>query len=112
MASTSGVAGVHVNPQRDWKPRLTLQNALGILLLLVLLVFVVYPVVLIILQSFQVTRPGEAVVFGLDGWRAVFSERGLGSAALNTLGLTIARQGLSLPVAIMIAWLIARTDLP
>jgi iron(III) transport system permease protein len=112
MASTSGVAEVQLGGTRDWKPRLSLQNALGILLLVLLSVFVVYPVVLIILQSFQVTRPGEAVVFGLDGWRAVFSERGLGTAALNTLGLTVARQALSLPVAILIAWLIARTDLP
>jgi len=52
------------------------------------------------------------MIFGIDGWRAVFSERGLASATLNTLGLTLARQLISLPIAILVAWLIARTDLP
>ncbi|MBM2832726.1 MAG: ABC-type Fe3+ transport system permease component, partial [Dehalococcoidia bacterium] len=64
------------------------------------------------LQSFQVSKPGEAVRWGLDGWRAVFSESALQKAAWNTVSLAIVRQFLALFFAILIAWLLARTDVP
>ena len=73
---------------------------------------VVYPIVLVVLQSFQVAGPGEPARWGLDGWRAAFEEPGLRTALLNTLKVTFVRQLLSLPLAVLIAWLIARTDLP
>jgi len=73
---------------------------------------VVFPVVLVVLQSFQVAAPGQPARFGLDGWRAAFSEPGLRGALLNTLTVTFVRQLLSLPLAVLIAWLLARTDLP
>jgi iron(III) transport system permease protein len=73
---------------------------------------VVYPVALVVLQSFQVAGPGEPARWGLDGWRAAFEEPGLRAALLNTLKVTVVRQLLSLPLAVLIAWLIARTNLP
>jgi iron(III) transport system permease protein len=73
---------------------------------------VVYPVALIALQSFQVAGPGEPARWGLDGWRAALQEPGLRAALGNTLKVTLVRQLLSLPLAVLIAWLIARTDLP
>lgn len=112
MASAADAGVLDARTWRDWRPQWNLQNVLGTVLLGLLSLFVVYPVVLILLQSIQITRPGEPMVFGLDGWRAIFNERGLFSATMNTLGLTLARQAISLPIAILIAWLIARTDLP
>src|SRR5881296_3727408 len=73
---------------------------------------VVYPVLLVVLESFQVAPPGQPAAYGLDGWRAALSEPGLRGALLNTLTVTFVRQLLSLPLAILIAWLLARTDLP
>ena len=73
---------------------------------------VVYPVALVVLQSFQVAGPGEPARWGLDGWRAAFEEPGLRAALVNTVKVTFVRQLLSLPLAVLIAWLIARTDLP
>jgi iron(III) transport system permease protein len=73
---------------------------------------VVYPILLVALQSLQVAAPGEPARWGLDGWRAAFAEPGLRAALLNTLKVTIVRQLISLPLAVLIAWLIARTDLP
>ena len=64
------------------------------------------------LQSFQVAAPGQAARYGLDGWRAALGEPGLRAALLNTLTVTFVRQLLSLPLAVLIAWLLARTDLP
>src|SRR5215204_6707688 len=112
MASVGDIGAVGARHARAWRPHWDLQTILGVILLGLLTLFVVYPVVLIFLQSIQTTRPGEAMVFGIEGWRAVFNERGLANATLNTLGLTLARQLISLPIAILIAWLIARTDLP
>ena len=73
---------------------------------------VVYPIFLVVLQSFQVAAPGEPARWGLDGWRAAFMEPGLRAALVNTLKVTIVRQLISLPLAVLIAWLIARTNLP
>ena len=41
-----------------------------------------------------------------------FSEPGIAKAFLNTLVVTGVVQGISLPIAILIAWVIARTDMP
>jgi iron(III) transport system permease protein len=88
----------------------------GTILCTVVLVIVagaiLFPLALIVIQSFDITRPGEATHYGLDGWIAIFNERGLRTAVNNTLLLSITRQAIALPIAIGIAWLIARTDLP
>jgi len=73
---------------------------------------VVFPLLLVVLQSFQVAGPGQPAAYGLDGWRAALGEPGLRAALLNTLTVTFVRQLLSLPLAVLVAWLLARTDLP
>jgi iron(III) transport system permease protein len=73
---------------------------------------VVYPLLLVVLESFQVAPPGQPARYGLDGWRAAFAEPLLRAALVNTLKVTVVRQILSLALALLIAWLIARTDLP
>jgi iron(III) transport system permease protein len=73
---------------------------------------VVFPVLLVVIQSFQISAPGQAAAYGLDGWRAALGEPGLRAALVNTFAVTFVRQLLSLPLAVLIAWLLARTDLP
>ena len=73
---------------------------------------VVYPVLLVVLQSFQTALPGQPARYGLDGWRAALAEPALRSSLWNTLTVTFVRQLLSLPLAVLIAWLLARTDVP
>jgi len=80
---------------------------LGVLAFLVL-----YPLFLLILNSFPTTQPGGATSFDLDSWRLAWSEPGMRDAILNTLGLVSARMVVSFPLAVFIAWLLARTDLP
>jgi iron(III) transport system permease protein len=74
--------------------------------------FVLYPILLIVVNSFQVSKPGAPPLYGLAGWRSVFSEPGMRGALYNTFALLVSRQILSFPVAVFIAWLLARTDLP
>ena len=73
---------------------------------------VVYPVLLVMLQSFQTALPGQPARYGLDGWRAALAEPALRSSLWNTLTVTVVRQLISLPLAVGVAWLLARTDLP
>lgn len=74
--------------------------------------FVLYPILLIVLNSFQVARPGSPPLYSLQGWRIALSDPGMRQAVTNTFNLILARQLISFPVAVFLAWLLARTDLP
>ena len=92
--------------------RIEAQAVLCTVVLALVAFCVVFPLFLVVLQSFQVAAPGEAARYGLAGWRAAFGEPGLRGALWNTFTVTFVRQLLSLPLAVLIAWLLARTDLP
>ncbi len=82
------------------------------LLLCVVAFLVVTPLALMILNSFQIARPGQPIVWGLEGWVTAFSTPGIIKAITNTFTLAITRQAIALLVGAFFAWLIARTDLP
>jgi len=82
------------------------------LLLLVVGFLVLTPLVLMIINSFQIARPGQPIVWGLDGWVKAFSTPGIIKAMTNTFTLAITRQAIALLIGAFFAWLIARTDLP
>jgi iron(III) transport system permease protein len=82
------------------------------LLLLVVGFMVLTPLGLMIFNSFQVARPGEPVVYGLDGWTKAFTTPGILKAMTNTFSLAITRQAIALFIGAFFAWLIARTDIP
>jgi len=71
-----------------------------------------YPIVLIVLNSFQMARPGESPQWGLEGWRIALSQPGILTSIGNTASVLLVRQAISFPIAILIAWLLARTDIP
>ena len=95
---------------RAW--RWETETILCTLVLGVLLFAVLYPLFLLLISSFQIDIPGRPVRWGLDGWRLAFSESAMGRAIWNTITLTFARQAIGFPISIIIAWLLARTDLP
>ncbi len=93
--------------------RLPSRETLGLTALLAIVaVLVLFPIVQMVVQSFRTAMPGQAGAWSIDGWRAVFGERALQTALYNTITLTVARQLLALVIAVFIAWLLARTDLP
>jgi iron(III) transport system permease protein len=73
---------------------------------------ILYPLLLILINSFQISRPGQPIVYGLDGWQAAFDSPTILRSVVNTLNLTWWRQLIGLPVGLLFVWLIARTDLP
>jgi len=90
----------------------SLQGFLYWLVLGLVLFAVLYPAGVIILSSFE--TPGEKLLsgFGLRAWQLAFSDPAIIAAIWNTLTITLARQAIALPIAILLAWVIARTDIP
>jgi iron(III) transport system permease protein len=82
------------------------------ILLLVVGFLVLTPLALMILNSFQIARPGQPIVWGLEGWVKAFTTPGIVKAMSNTFTLAITRQVIALFIGAFFAWLIARTDLP
>ncbi len=74
--------------------------------------FVFYPWALLTIQSFNVGQLGQPFQWGLDAWRAAFDNPGIWSALGNTFKIFFAFQLISFPVAIGIAWVLARTNVP
>jgi iron(III) transport system permease protein len=82
------------------------------ILLLVVGFLVLTPLALMIINSFQIARPGQPVVWGMEGWVKAFTTPGITRAMTNTFALAITRQVIALFIGAFFAWLIARTDLP
>src|SRR3954462_4033614 len=90
-------------------------KALWIMALLLILVgfFLIYPVLLLLLQSFNVAPEIFSTPrWGLGNWRSGFAEPGLLRALLNTFIIWGLSTGISLPIAVAIAWTLARTRIP
>jgi iron(III) transport system permease protein len=87
--------------------------SLPIIILIVVVAFLVLtPLFLMILNSFQTARPGQPIVWGMEGWVKAFSTPGIVKAMTNTFTLAITRQAIALLIGAFFAWLVARTDIP
>jgi iron(III) transport system permease protein len=97
---------------RSYSSRLNVQSLLFTLLLCLVAFLVLTPLSLLLLNSFQVGRPGAEIVYGLDGWRQALTSPGIIEAIYNSFSLAIVRQAIATVLGIFLAWLLARTDLP
>ena len=73
---------------------------------------VLYPFILLLINSFTVTRFYEPARYGFAAWEFALSDPGMLKALLHTFYLMVVLQAISFPVAILLCWLIARTDMP
>ena len=83
-------------------------------MILVLGVFLIYPVLLILTLSFN-TAPSFFIgerVWGFANWLSAFKEPGLWRALFNTIWLWLLSASVAFPIAVTIAWLLARTKIP
>jgi iron(III) transport system permease protein len=81
-------------------------------IVLVLLAFLVLsPIYLLVVSGLQ-SDAGNETAYSFASWIAAFNEPGILKAFFNTLLVTGVVQGISIPIAIVIAWVIARTDMP
>jgi iron(III) transport system permease protein len=97
---------------RVYPVRLDGQSLLLTLLLSFIAFLVVTPLFLLLLNSFQIGRPGGEIVYGLEGWRLAFTSLGIVEAIYNSFSLAITRQIIATIIGVFLAWLLARTDIP
>ncbi len=83
-----------------------------IALLAIVGLFVLYPVLIILVNSVTLGPNGQSQGFTLRSWQIAVSDPAMLAAIRNTLKVVAANESISLPVAVAIAWLLARTDLP
>ena len=80
-------------------------------LILILCFLTLYPMVMLLYGSLHSTPPGIPGEFNLDGYASLASAENLVVLA-NTVGISLVKTILSLALAVLLAWIIARTDTP
>lgn len=88
------------------------RTVLFTIVILLTVFLVLYPVLLIALYSFDVSGGTGDFVFGLDSWRYALSDPTMFGAIVNSLKLLVSIHGIALPIAVVLAWVLARTDIP
>ena len=73
--------------------------------------YVLYPLILILINSFNVATIAEPPAYGLQAWRDAFGEPGIWRSLWNSVKIGIALQLVALPLGIFISWLLARTNI-
>jgi iron(III) transport system permease protein len=82
-------------------------------LFLALIGFLVFtPLLFLLYGSFEAIGPDGSTVYSLQGWGQALDNPGIVNAIYNSFSLAIARQTAAMAVGILLAWLIARTDIP
>jgi iron(III) transport system permease protein len=70
-----------------------------------------YPMAMLLYGSVHSTPPGEAGNFNLDGYLAIFTPENL-RILFDTVMLSLVKTVIALFLAILLAWIVARTDTP
>ncbi len=102
-------------PQRfflPWKRRLNGGLLLMVLLLGTMGFYILYPLLLILINSFNVASIADPPVYSLEAWRVAFSDADLWVSLWNTIKIAAVYQTIAFPIGIIIAWLLARTNMP
>jgi iron(III) transport system permease protein len=88
----------------------------GVLVMPILIVglgfYIVYPLVLILVNSFNVAAISQPARYGLDNWVAAFSQPRLLQSLGNTLIVYFLYETIGFPIAVIIAWALARIRMP
>jgi len=74
--------------------------------------YILYPLFLIFINSFNAADIGDSFIFTLGHWRTAFSDPQIFQALKNTFYIYILYTGISFPLAVIVAWLLARTNIP
>ncbi len=93
-------------------PRIDAPRMVYMLLFVLVGIFVLYPVLVILMESFLAGPIAQPQEWSLAWWRAALSEPAMLGAAWNTLKIVFFVELIAMPVAVLLAWVLARTDLP
>lgn len=73
---------------------------------------VLAPILFLIVNSFQLAHPGQPPAWGLREWQLALGNTAVWVAVGNSIRIYLATSIAAWPIAIALAWLLARTDLP
>ena len=74
--------------------------------------YIIYPIALIFIQSFNIAGVmSGSFEFSLENWRKAFAEPGILESLGNTIFIFFAYTSVSFPLAVLISWLLARTQM-
>jgi iron(III) transport system permease protein len=93
-------------PGWQWHP-LLLWLVLGLVTLVICI-----PIAMVALGGFNVAAPGEGFRFGLSNWQRAWADPQLRPALWYTVAIVATRMVLGFVIAVLLAWLVARTNLP
>ncbi len=82
-----------------------------VLITLILLFLAAYPLAMLLYGSMFTAQPGLPGTFDLGGYARLFTAHNLGILA-NTVGIALVSTGVSITLAVLLAWILARTDTP
>jgi iron(III) transport system permease protein len=82
------------------------------LLFFVLIFLVLYPILMLLTASFFTGQPGAWGQFTLAGYRELYETEGIAEIFFNSLIYASARTGISLLLALIFAWAVARSQIP
>jgi iron(III) transport system permease protein len=94
------------------RPTSILGGALSTIVLVVVALVVLCPVVLLVVASLRGSEAEGTAALGFGAWSTAWQQPGMLPAIANTLRRVLVTEAISLPIAVLIAWLVARTDLP
>jgi iron(III) transport system permease protein len=82
--------------------------------ILVLGFYLIYPILLLLINSFNVAPSwfSGSPEWGLDHWRTALGQRSILTSLWNSIMIWGWVVGISFPIAVLIAWTLARTNIP
>jgi iron(III) transport system permease protein len=96
----------------SWRPRWSWPQVGMLALIGVFGFYILYPLWLIWQGSFNSARIGQPPVYSLQPWIEAWSASGLFQSLWNTLAVAFWYQLLSFPLGVLLAWVLARTNVP
>lgn len=93
-------------------PSMTADRILFGGLLLIVISLVIYPILLMLGNSFIEGHLEPVQSWSLSAWKQAFDEPAILISIWNTIKIVLVVEIISMPSAILLAWLIARTDMP
>jgi iron(III) transport system permease protein len=105
-------AGSPVGVRQTGPRRSLLSNVSCTLLLLVMGLMVLYPLVLLIYGSLVIEQVDGTKTLGFEMWVTAWQQPGMIQAVTNTFKRVFFTEIIAVPAAVLLAWLVARTDLP
>ncbi|MCA1647295.1 MAG: iron ABC transporter permease [Chloroflexi bacterium] len=75
-------------------------------------IILVLPLGMLLFNSLNVAPAGQAFRYGLGNWQAALADATALGALWNSFALAIVRTAISVPLAVLLTWLVARTNMP